>query len=45
MGGEDLTNCREYGSLPFHAIVVHGGPGARGYPIFLPQSIPSMSVN
>ncbi len=27
---EILNNCREYGSLPFRAIVVHGGPGAPG---------------
>lgn len=27
---EILTNCREYGCLPFRAIVVHGGPGAPG---------------
>lgn len=25
-----MNNCREYGSLPFRAIVVHGGPGAPG---------------
>ena len=23
-------NCREYDSLPYRAIVVHGGPGALG---------------
>lgn len=25
-----MTNCREYGKLPFRGIVVHGGPGAPG---------------
>ena len=25
-----MNNCRQYGSLPFRAIVVHGGPGAPG---------------
>lgn len=25
-----MNNCREYGDLPFCAIVVHGGPGAPG---------------
>lgn len=25
-----MHNCREYGSLPFRTIVVHGGPGAPG---------------
>jgi len=25
-----MTNCKEYGSAPYKAIVVHGGPGAPG---------------
>ncbi len=25
-----MIDCREYGSLPFRAIIVHGGPGAPG---------------